>query len=131
MKKMFCSLMAMALFLVPLTLHSVAHAGPCAHENKEFMIQIQDGPHAEGSVHKTYYLNLYVCLFCNETVEEVAAVDVDGHTFVRDSHAHVSHGVHEIYYDCFCGATYTERMECYGPPCVVNYFSLKPEVVTE
>lgn len=131
MKKMYCLLLVVLMLVVVCGFGVTAYAGPCAHATKEFIMQITNGPYPVGEVHKTYYLDIYVCVMCNETVEDVAAVDVDGHTYVRNGHEHVSHGKHEIYYSCFCGSTHTETKTCYGPPCNINYFGHKPEEVDQ
>lgn len=131
MKRMSCLLVAIFMTVVLCGFSSYAFAGPCAHDTKEWIMQIKEGPIPDANVHRTYYYDVYVCVFCGETLEDVAAVDVDGHTFQRDGHEHISYGIHKVYYSCFCGATHTESLKCYGPPCDVNYFGQRPDEVVQ
>lgn len=131
MKRMYCLLVTVFMLVTLCGFASPAYAGPCAHDTKEFIMQITEGPQWEGAVHKTYYIDVYVCVFCNETVTDTVAVDVDGHTFVRYAHKHMSNNTHEFYYSCLCDATHTESKPCYGPPCDINYFGLSPDEVEQ
>ncbi len=75
----------------------------------------------KGTAHETTYYNVYKCRDCGETVTATTSVIVDGHDYYQTGDEHMSEGVHEIYYSCVCGSTYTATQRCFGPPCSIYY----------
>lgn len=121
MKKFFHVLMICIMIAAVLGMNTSAFGAGCGHSRTTYLNSIKLGPIDMGKAHETIYYDVERCLDCGATIEKTTSVIVAGHDYYRTGDDHKSEGVHEIYYSCVCGSTYTATQVCFGYPCRIYY----------